>query len=282
MQELTKEDLSNFKKAGRIAGEARDFGKSLMKEGALVVEVLDKIEEFIVKKGAGIAFPAQMSFNTVAAHSCSVEDDDRIIEKEDVIKLDVGAHINGFIGDTALTVNLSGEYKELLNASKNALYKSFNLFRDGVSVGVIGSNIQSVITDAGFQPVRNLSGHGLGKYQIHTKPSIPNIALRESAVLHSGMTVACEPFATDGKGLIAESGEATVFSLGVLKFRFALMSYMVLNVPSQKIETAHFFEKFDMFFTTFSISLHHCKDDEDIIRSKFSFFNIRRYNISSS
>jgi len=212
MEELTKEELQDFKKAGRIAGEARDFGKSLIKEGALVVDILNKVEEFITNKGAGIAFPAQMSFNKIAAHSCSAEDDKTIVGVGDVIKLDVGAHVNGFIGDTALTVNLSGEYKELIKASKDALYKSFHLFKEGTPVGEIGKNIQEVISDAGFQPVKNLSGHGLGKYQIHTKPSIPNIALEESAVLKQGMTVACEPFATNGRGMIAESGEATVFS----------------------------------------------------------------------
>ncbi len=212
MQELNEDQLRDFKKAGRIAGEARDFGASLIQEGALVVDILNKVEDFIQEKGAGIAFPAQMSFNKVAAHSCSTEDDDRVIQEDDVIKLDVGAHVNGFIGDTARTVNLSGEYKELIEASKKALYSSFKLFTDGTSLGEIGANIQEQITEAGFQPVRNLSGHGLGQYQIHTKPSIPNVALKESGKLHAGMTVACEPFATNGRGLIAESGEATVWS----------------------------------------------------------------------
>jgi len=209
---MNEENLNDFKKAGRIAGEARELGASLIKEGALVVDILNQVEDFIISKDAGIAFPAQMSFNNIAAHACATQDEDRVVEVDDVIKLDVGAHVNGFIGDTATTVNLSGEYSDLIKASKDALYSSFDLFTAGTPTGIIGKNIQEKINDAGFEPVRNLSGHGLGQFQIHTKPSIPNIHLENSTILKEGMTVACEPFATDGKGSIAEHGEATVFS----------------------------------------------------------------------
>ncbi|MCF7798556.1 type II methionyl aminopeptidase [Candidatus Woesearchaeota archaeon] len=201
-----------FLLAGKITGQARDYGKSLIKEGALVVDILNDVENFILKKGAGIAFPAQISLNTVAAHACSDEQDETVVASDDVVKLDVGAHIDGHIGDTALTVNLSGEYKELLAASKAALTKASKLFTPGMRVGEIGRVIQDEITAKGFSPVRNLSGHGLGLYQIHTAPQIPNIYLNNSLELAEGMTVACEPFATNGKGAIAESGDATVFS----------------------------------------------------------------------
>ena len=212
--EETKRDMIL---AGKIAGQARDYGKSLIKEDALVVDILDKVEDFITSKGAGIAFPAQISINTIAAHQCSAHDDTTRIKASDVVKLDVGAHINGFIGDTALTVNLDNEYNDLLLASKKALKEASSMFTPGTPVGEIGSVIQDTITGEGFSPVKNLSGHGLGPFQVHTTPSIPNIKLEQSHTLEEGMTVACEPFATNGKGAIDESGQATVFSLSSIR-----------------------------------------------------------------
>jgi len=211
---MDEESIIKFKKAGNIAGRARDFGKSLIVEGALVKDILDKVESFIKDNGAGIAFPAQISLNRFAAHVCSDFNDQTTIKSGDVVKIDVGAHIDGFIGDTALTVNLNNEYKDLLDASKKALKEASKLFTPGRPVGEIGAVIQDTITDLGFSPVRNLTGHGLGRFEIHTNPSIPNIRLNNSVLLKENMTVACEPFATDGKGMINEAGEATVFSLG--------------------------------------------------------------------
>ncbi len=209
---MNEEDRKKFLKAGEIAGRARDYGANLIKEGAKVIDILDSVEEFIKKQGAGIAFPAQISINNFAAHSCSPLNDNTIIKPSDVVKIDVGAHIDGFIGDTARTINLNNEFQDLVNASKKALENASKMFTPGTKVGEIGAVIQETISNEGFSPVKNLSGHGLGRFEIHTSPSIPNIKLPESITLREGMTVACEPFATDGKGLIAESGEATVFS----------------------------------------------------------------------
>lgn len=218
--------------AGSIAGRARDFGASLIQEGASVREILDRVEGFIKDQGAGIAFPAQISLNQVAAHACSDAKDETCIAQTDVVKLDCGAHVNGMIGDTAITVNLSGEYKELIEASKKALAAVTSLFTPGRPTGEIGRVIQETISDLGFSPVRNLSGHGLGQYDIHTFPSIPNIALPDSPILKEGMHVACEPFATSGKGLIHEGGEATVFTqvaTGRVRSQFARQALTLLQ-----------------------------------------------------
>lgn len=207
----------DFKKnalaAGKLAGEALLYGKKLIKPNTKIVDILDSVESFITEKGGGIAFPAQISVNSVAAHQCSSLEDPYVVKESDVIKLDVGAHIDGYIGDNALTVNLSNEYKDLVEASKKALKDVSSMFVPQTPVGEIGGVIQDTILDMGFSPVRNLSGHGLGRFDIHTFPSIPNIRLSDSNELEEGMHVACEPFATNGKGAIAEGGTPTVFTL---------------------------------------------------------------------
>jgi methionyl aminopeptidase len=209
---MNEQDLKDFKKAGIIAAKARDYGKLLIKEGEEIVQILDKIDEKIISLGGGIAFPSQISINQIAAHQCDTYEDKNIIKSEDVLKIDVGAHVNGFIGDTATTVNLSGEYKELMNASEKALNNALKEVKPEMPVGLIGKKIQETITDLGFKPIKNLSGHGLGQYQIHQKPTIPNIFLEESQKLKVGMTIAIEPFSTNGAGSIQEGGQATVFS----------------------------------------------------------------------
>ncbi|MGE0793105.1 MAG: type II methionyl aminopeptidase [Candidatus Woesearchaeota archaeon] len=209
---MNEQDIKDFKKAGQIAGKARDYGASLIKEGEIVVEILNKVEEKIYELGGEIAFPAQISLNTIAAHSCDTSEDKTLIKSSDVIKLDVGVHINGFIGDTARTINLDNSYKELLKASETALNNALKQVTVGISTGDIGKTIQETITSFGFQPIKNLSGHGLGKYQIHTEPKMPNIFQPFSSKLKENQTIAIEPFATNGAGAIQEGGAPTVFA----------------------------------------------------------------------
>lgn len=209
---MNEQDFKDFKKAGQIAAKARDYGAKLITNNKKIVEILDAVEEKIISLGAGIAFPAQISLNQVAAHSCANYEDETHINESDVVKLDVGAHINGFIGDTATTVNLDGKYKELMNASTMGLNNALKQVKSGISTGEIGKTIQETITSLGFQPIQNLSGHGLGKYQIHTEPKMPNIFQPSSPKLFDNQTIAIEPFATNGSGAIQEGGIPTVFS----------------------------------------------------------------------
>lgn len=209
---LTPEQEKDYILAGKLAAKSLHYGKSLIKEGAQVIDILDAVEAYIQKNGGFPAFPAQISLNSIAAHSCSDMDDKTSISASDVVKLDVGVHINGFIGDNALTVNLDNAHNDLVQASKKALLEASKLVRPDVAVGEIGGVIQQTITDLGFSPIRNLSGHGLGHFNIHTFPSMPNIALESSPVLEEGMTLAIEPFATNGQGAVADAGAPSVFT----------------------------------------------------------------------
>ena len=198
--------------AGRIAAESLQYGKSLIKEGAKVIEILDQIEEKIKSLGGELAFPAQISLNEFAAHSCSDLNDQTIL-KSQVVKLDVGVHIDGQIADTALTVDLSGKYSDLIKASQEALDNALKIIKPGININEIGKTIHETITSYGFSPVKNLSGHGLGKYDIHAKPSIPNYDNGNENALGEGMIIAIEPFASTGAGIVEESSPATVFTL---------------------------------------------------------------------
>ncbi|MBT4650984.1 type II methionyl aminopeptidase [Candidatus Woesearchaeota archaeon] len=209
---MDQETIQKHIQAGKIAAEALHYGKSLIEPGAKVIEILDKIEEKIHQLGGQLAFPAQISLNEFAAHSCSDLNDATIL-KDQVIKLDVGAHIDGYIADNALTIDLSGKHEDLVKASREALNNALKMIRPGVALGEIGKVIHETITSYGFSPVKNLSGHGLGHYNIHTSPSIPNFNNNNERILKEGDVIAIEPFASTGAGIVQESSPATVFTL---------------------------------------------------------------------
>ena len=204
--------IENYKKAGKIAGEVLDYGKGLIKKDAGLLDACNKIEEKIFSLGGKPAFPVQISCNEIAAHYCP-EDDDKIVFSEQIVSLDVGVHVDGCIGDNALTVDLSGNNKDLLKASEEALKAAIETVKVGVELRKIGKVIEETIASFGFKPVRNLSGHGLDDYNIHSPPTIPNFDNGDSTKLEKGMVIAIEPFATNGAGLVHEKGDASVFSL---------------------------------------------------------------------
>ena len=209
MEQSTVED---YRKAGRIAKEVLLFGRDLIKKDAKLLDVCNKIENKIFELGAKPAFPVQISCNEIAAHYCP-EDNDQIIFSDQLVCLDVGVHVDGCIGDNALTADLSGNNKELAEASKEALKAAIETVKVGVALGKIGKAIQNAIEGFGFKPVRNLSGHGLDSFNIHSPPTIPNFDTKEETKLEKGMIIAIEPFATNGAGLIHEKGNASVFAL---------------------------------------------------------------------
>jgi len=209
---MDNETIEKIKLAGKITAQVREYGAKLIKKDSLMVEVLDQVEKKIFALGAKPAFPAQISCNSIAAHYCP-EEDETFKFSDELVSLDVGCHIDGYIGDTAITVDLSGKYGSLLNASNEALSAAINTVKVGITLGEIGDSIQEAIQKYNFAPVRNLSGHGLGHYKIHTKPSFPNFNNQDKTTVKEGMHFAIEPFASNGAGIVQNSGNATVYEL---------------------------------------------------------------------
>lgn len=203
-------DLDSLRKSCRIAAEALEYGRLQIKKGASLLDVTEKIENKIRDLGGNLAFPSQISFDEQAAHNYP-SFDDKTIFKEQLVKLDLGVHIDGQISDIACSIDLSGKNESLCEASKKALDAAIEVIRPGITLAEVGKVIEEVITTYGFNPVKNLSGHGLDKYQIHTDPNIPNYDNKSPIKLKKGQLIAIEPFATPGIGFIEEKGEANVF-----------------------------------------------------------------------
>jgi len=207
--------LDCFREAGRIARTCREWARDEIQPGVEVRHVLESVEGIIRDHGAAPGFPAQSSRNFVAAHYCSSPDDTLTYEEGDCVKVDLGVHVDGYVADTATTVDLSldGRWKPLIQASADALAAAIATAEVNVPVGRIGAAIERTIVAAGFQPVRNLTGHGLGRWKVHTPPQIPNYAEHGGGKLTEGMVFAIEPFACTGRGYIKELGKAEVFMM---------------------------------------------------------------------
>jgi methionyl aminopeptidase len=202
--------LDSYLEAGKIASRVLSRSLSLVKAGASFLAVVEEVEALVGSEGAGLAFPLNLSLNEAAAHDTASEGDDRIFAAGDVVKMDLGVHLDGYIADTAGTVDL-GTNGSLVRASQAALDRAISLVKPGITTGDLGGAIQGEIEALGFRPVANLTGHGLGQYEIHTPPTVPNVRIAGGAVLREGMVFAIEPFATTGTGFVSDSPRVQIF-----------------------------------------------------------------------
>jgi methionyl aminopeptidase len=207
-------EIDAFREAGRISAEAREWAAGQVKPGVLARRVQEDVEALIRDRGALPSFPAQTSLNDVAAHYCSSPTDHTRFSEGDLVKVDVGAHVDGYPADTGVTVDLSADarWTGLIKAAADALDAAVAMLAGKVRAGGIGSVIEQTIRAAGFRPIANLSGHGLARWSLHAPPQIPNIAMAGGPVIGEGLVFAIEPFTTTGVGFVRESGVAEVFS----------------------------------------------------------------------
>ena len=204
-------ELQDYIEAGTIAKEVAEKSKSLIRTGASLLETAEKIEEWI-KERAEIAFPVNISVNENASHYTPSIDEKTVFNEKDVVNVDIGVHVNGFVGDIAYTIDLSGEHGKLVEASEKALENAISLVKAGRLTKDIGKAVEETITGYGFKPIRNLSGHGLKAYEVHAEPSIPNVDVDYDEELEEGQIIAIEPFASTGDGYVKEDRRTEIFS----------------------------------------------------------------------
>ncbi len=206
------EGLEEYKKAGKIASEVREWSRSLIKPGAKALDVAEAIENKIKNKGADISFPCNVSLNEVAAHYTPTAKDELVFGESDLVTIDLGTDVDGYIADTAYTIDLSGKNQKLVEASEAALDAAIATVRDGASVSKIGEAVENEIRSRGFKPIENLTGHQLLQYELHGPMAIPNIKVPFDKKIEEGQVFAIEPFATNGKGRVVEGNRIEIYS----------------------------------------------------------------------
>jgi methionyl aminopeptidase len=214
------EEVTNSKdyiQAGKIANQVKEYTKNLIKTDMLLSEIAEKIEAKIIELKGEVAFPLNLSIDDVAAHYTPTLRDDK--KATGLLKVDLGVHVNGCICDIAFSIDLSPDkkYNKLIEASESALKSAINLVKEKkekITLSEIGKTISEEIIKAGFSPITNLSGHGLGEFDIHSGITIPNYDNQSSKELEEG-AFAIEPFATlkNGSGSIYEAGNSNIYRI---------------------------------------------------------------------
>jgi len=211
--------IEDYQKAGKVASEVREDARKRYHVGETLLAVCEHVEGMIKARGAEPAFPCNVSLNEVAAHYTAEPNDEAVVKDDDVLKIDIGAHVNGYIADTAVTVCYNPKYDSLVNAAELALQEAVKIVKAGVKASEIGKVVENTTSRMGFKPIHNLSGHSLAQYTIHAGKSIPNIWTIGTFSLLPNQAYAIEPFLTtkDGSGMVYNGKIKNIFAIATRK-----------------------------------------------------------------
>lgn len=209
-------NAESYLRAGKIASQVREEARRKYHVGSTLFEICETVEAKIRALGAQPAFPVNASLNEIAAHYTAEPNDMTTVKEGDILKIDIGVHVDGYIADTAVTVCYDAKFESLTKAAEAALAEAVRMARANTKASDIGKAIENVISKLGFRPIQNLSGHSLQQYTIHAGKSIPNIwTIGSSFALQANEAYAIEPFATtkDGSGLVHDGKVRNIFGI---------------------------------------------------------------------
>lgn len=209
---MTDSKIESYRRAGEVHKEACKIARNGVSKGVKHIDVAREVESY-VRENAGLAFPVNISINEEAAHRTPSSSGDVAFQGDDVVCIDIGVHVNGFIADGAFTIDLSGEFSHLTDAATKALNAAVDTVESGVNVRYLGSIIEDVLSNEGYNPIRNLQGHGVSKFDAHTVPNIPNVSGMSSYELEAGDVIAIEPFASNGDKKVRRTSTVNIFEL---------------------------------------------------------------------
>src|SRR5215467_1669308 len=205
-----------YQRAGKIASVVRERARKKYHVGSSVFRICESIEAEIRELGGVPAFPVNVSLNDIAAHYTAEPNDILEVKDSDILKIDIGVQLDGYIADTAVTVCYDPKSEALVKVAEMALNEAVKAAKADTKANDIGAIVENTILKQGFKPIQNLSGHSLERYTIHAGRSIPNIrTIGPSFRLSSNQAYAVEPFVTtkDGQGVVYEGRIRNIFSI---------------------------------------------------------------------
>jgi methionyl aminopeptidase len=205
-----------YQRAGKIASVVRERARKKYHVGSTVFRICESIEDEIRELGGAPAFPVNVSLNDIAAHYTAEPNDTLEVKDSDILKIDIGVQLDGYIADTAVTVCYDPKSEALVKVAEMALNEAVKVAKVDTKANDIGAAVENTIVKQGFKPIQNLSGHSLERYTIHAGRSIPNIkTIGPSFRLSSNQAYAVEPFVTtkDGQGVVYEGRIRNIFSI---------------------------------------------------------------------
>ncbi|MGQ9513809.1 MAG: type II methionyl aminopeptidase [Thermoproteota archaeon] len=207
--------LDRYLQAGRIAARLRPLAVELVKRGASLFEICMSIEEETRRLGGKPAFPVNVCIGSVAAHFTAPPDADITISEGDLVKVDFGVMVDGFIVDTAVSINLSPIDSGIVRAAEECLEVGIREMKAGTNIASVGEAIQKTAKGAGYKVITNLTGHEVSRYNLHAGGVIPNVAQGYHGKVKPNTVYAIEPFLTysHGAGVVVERAPSVIFRL---------------------------------------------------------------------
>jgi methionyl aminopeptidase len=213
---MEKEEMNGWKKIGEVAVDTMSYAKKTVRPEMTLLEISEKIENYVAKKGVSFAFPVNLCTGNIAAHYAPTQGDQTLAEG--LLKLDIGLCKDGFLSDNAISIDLTPEqkHKDIIEAAEEGLKAGLKAMKHGVELRDVGKSINAAIGSKGFVPIKNLSGHSLERWKIHAGTNIPNYDNKDSEKLKEG-AYAVEPFASIGDTQVTEGKPSNIFILKQMK-----------------------------------------------------------------
>ncbi len=218
--------IEMYEKSGNIVAKVREMAVKKVKDELKVLDLVEFVEEELRKQGGEVAFPCNVSINNVTAHYTSPSMDESLLKTGDLVKIDLGAHVDGYIADSAVTVLVGGDeggsdnylsevevefQLKMIETAQEALENAISIIKDGVELGKVGEVVEDTITAENLNPVSNLTGHSMDRWILHSGLSIPNVRGENKHKIREGDVLAIEPFVTNGVGRVTDMKEIYIF-----------------------------------------------------------------------
>ncbi len=204
-----------YRTSGKITSQVKALVPSEVRPGVSFLEVCDFVRREVESRGGRLAFPTGIGVNQVTAHYAPQDGDASVFRETDLVKVDFGVHVEGYVTDTSVSVALDPDYNLLLEATQRALDAAIDAARRETRTGEIGRVIHREAARFGFKTIENLTGHTLDRYVVHAGKSIPNLYMAGMQELRKGDVFAIEPFLTSGSaaGYVIDAPSRTIFSV---------------------------------------------------------------------
>lgn len=228
LERASFEHYNDLRKAAEVHRTVRKYAQNMIKPGMLMWDIAENIENAtraltggLQPHEAGVGFPTGLSINDTAAHYTPNKGDKTVLGQGDVLKVDIGVHVNGHIVDSAFTMAFEEKYNPLLEAVKAAT--NTGIRESGIDVRLcdIGAAIQETMEsheielDGKTYPIkciRNLNGHSIDRYLIHAGKTVPIVKNDDQTKMEEGETFAIETFGSTGNGYVHDEGECSHYA----------------------------------------------------------------------
>lgn len=252
----------SYLEAGKIHYEVCNKIKPFLKVGASYLDLARKIESYVKEySGASLSFPVNLQPNN-EVHYTPIPNDTRTIKDGDLIKVDIGIHVNGYIADSAFTVSFNKEYDEMVEFTEKTLKNAISNLKPGMKISEIGKKLDESLENSKYKIIRNLMGHQLNLWELHSSKSVLVYETDSDNTLNLGEAYAVEIFITNGIGNIKSSSNAIIFALS--KKQTPVRDLKIRNLCKQIQDKRRNFPFSERYVT------------EHLGYSKIDFFNLKR------